>query len=155
MPGGDGFYPPVQYSPLWFMLGAVIIVLIVAWYIVVFLITKPPAYTAPAGIGIPALTEEVRDSFVARIDDVGRRYSSGQVGFSDAHHELSALVRTFAAESRGVRAQYMTLDDLRHTPHRTLAETVGTLYPGAFSGAERGSVDDAIARARDMVRTWN
>jgi hypothetical protein len=155
MPGGESFYPPVQYSPLWFLLGAGILILILAWYLVLFFSTRATRRPPMIVDGIPALTETVRDTYVARIDDVGRRYSTGQVSFSGAHHELSALVRTFAAESRGVRAQFMTLEDLRHTPHRTLAETVGTLYPGAFSGDERGSVEAAIARARELVRTWN
>ncbi|MCU1425216.1 MAG: hypothetical protein JWM51_1507 [Microbacteriaceae bacterium] len=155
MPGGESFYPPVQYSPLWFLLGAGILILILAWYLVLFFSTRATRRPPMIVDGMPALTETARDTYVARIDDVGRRYSTGQVSFSGAHHELSALVRTFAAESRGVRAQFMTLEDLRHTPHRTLAETVGTLYPGAFSGDERGSVEAAIARAQELVRTWN
>jgi hypothetical protein len=97
----------------------------------------------------------VREAYLARIDDVRRRYDTGAVGFSDAHHELSALVRSFASEAQGVRAQYMTLDDLRRTPHRALAETVERLYPGAFSGTRAGRIDDAVHRANELVRTWN
>jgi len=54
-----------------------------------------------------------------------------------------------------VRAQFMTLDDLRKTPHRDLAATIERLYPGAFSGATSGSIDDATARASELVRSWN
>jgi hypothetical protein len=97
----------------------------------------------------------MREGYLASIDDVGRRYSAGDIGYSDAHHQLSALVRAFAADARGVRAQYMTLDDLRHTPHAALAETVERLYPGAFSGRTDGSIDEATARASELVRRWN
>ena len=155
MPGGDGFFPPVQYSPLWFLLGMALLGLIVAWFLFVLAMTRRKPDPAAQLTDLTDLTTTVRDAYLDRIDEVDRRYRAGGLSYSEAHHELSALVRTFAAESRGVRAQYMTLDDLRHTPHRTLAETVGTLYPGAFSGDERGSVADAVARASELVRTWN
>ena len=65
------------------------------------------------------------------------------------------MVRAFAAQAQGVRAQYMTLDDLRHTPHAALAQTVERLYPGAFSGRTDGSIDEATARASELVQRWN
>ena len=153
--GGQNFYPPVQYSPVWLLIGVVLIVLVVGWILFVLLLTRRRAEPVQFVDSIPQLTQTVRDTYLARIDEVGRRYDAGAVGFSDAHHELSALVRSFASEAQGVRAQYMTLDDLRRTPHRALAETVERLYPGAFSGKTGGRIDEAIHRANELVRTWN
>lgn len=156
MPGGEGvFYPPVQYSPLWVVLGVVAVALVAGWYLFVLLLTRrrrPPVELVGS---LVELTTSVRGSYLARIDDVARRYQHGDVDLPQAHHELSALVRSFAAQSRGVRAQYMTLDDLRRTPHRELAEVVERLYPGAFGGDNRGDVADAAARASELVRSWN
>ena len=153
--GGQSFYPPVQYSPIWLVIGVVLLALVVGWVVYVLLLTRrrPERYEFVGSI--PQLTETVREAYLSRIDDVARRYAGGAVGYSDAHHELSALVRSFAAEAQGIRAQYMTLDDLRHTPHRALAETVERLYPGAFSGTAGGRIDDAVHRANELVRTWN
>lgn len=155
MPGGETFASPVQYSPLWLLLGLLILVAIVGWYVFVFVLTRRrPAPVEYVG-SIPELSTSVRESYIARIDDVRNRYADGRVGFADAHHELSALVRSFAAQAQGVRAQYMTLDDLRHTPHAALAETVERLYPGAFSGRTDGSINDSSALASELVRRWN
>jgi hypothetical protein len=155
MPGGETFAAPVQYSPLWLLLGVLIVVLVVGWYVFVLVLTRrraaPPQYAG----SFTDLTTTVRESYIARIDDVRERYAAGHLGFADAHHELSALVRSFAAQAQGVRAQYMTLDDLRHTPHAALAETVERLYPGAFSGRTDGSIDEATARASELVQRWN
>ncbi|GAB3606852.1 hypothetical protein GCM10027413_22610 [Conyzicola nivalis] len=152
----DGsFYPPVQYSPVWLVIGVVLVALVIGWLVFVLLLTRRRAEPYEYVGSIPQLTETVRDAYLARIDDVGRRYDAGAVTFSDAHHELSALVRSFASDAQGVRARFMTLDDLRRTPHRALAETVERLYPGAFSGNTGGRIDDAIARASELVRTWN
>jgi hypothetical protein len=155
MPGGESFFPPVQYSPLWLVLGVVVIALVIGWYVFVFLSTRPLPEPQRAGGVVPGLTPPMREAYLARIDEVRERYGSGGIGFSDAHHELSALVRSFAAEARGIRARYMTLDDLRRTEHRQLAETVEALYPGAFSGELWGSIDDATDRASELVRSWN
>lgn len=155
MPGGENFAPPVQYSPLWLLLGLLILAAVVGWYVYVMVLTRRrPTPAADTG-GLPELPYSVREGYLARIDDVRGRYALGKVGFADAHHELSALVRAFAAQAQGVRAQYMTLDDLRHTPHADLAATIERLYPGAFSGRTDGSIDDATARASELVRRWN
>ena len=149
------FFPPVRYSPLWLLLVLLIVVVIVAWVVFVLVLTRRRAAPVSVAQPLPGMTPGVRESYLASIDDVGRRYSAGDIGFSDAHHQLSALVRSFAADARGVRAQYMTLDDLRHTPHADLAQTIEQLYPGAFSGETAGSIDDATARASELVRRWN
>ena len=156
MPEGETYAAPVQYSPLWLLLAVLIIVLVVGWYVFVLVLTRRRATPQQHYSGDFAdLTTTVRDSYVARIDDVRARYAAGAIGFAEAHHELSALVRAFAAQAQGVRAQYMTLDDLRHTPHAALAQTVERLYPGAFSGRTDGSIDEATARASELVRRWN
>lgn len=149
------FFPPVQYSPGWILLSLLILVLIAAWIVFVLVLTRRRPVPVQVSQPFPGLTASVRETYLASIDDVGRRYAHGQVAFSEAHHELSALVRSFAADARGVRAQYMTLDDLKSTPHHDLAETVEQLYPGAFSGETGGSIDQAAARASELVRRWN
>jgi len=151
---GD-YFPPVHYSPSWLLLVVLILVVIVAWVVFVLVLTRRRGTPVYSPQPLPGITPGVREGYLASIDDVGRRYAAGAVGFSDAHHELSALVRAFAAQARGIRAQYMTLDDLRRTPHADLAHTIEQLYPGAFSGETAGSIDDATARASELVRRWN
>jgi hypothetical protein len=153
--GDAEYFPPVQYSSGWLLLALGIVLLVVAWIVFVLVITRRREVPLSVSQPVPGMTSTVREGYLASIDDVGRRYADGRVAFSQAHHELSALVRSFAAESRGVRAQYMTLDDLRKTPHSALALTVERLYPGAFSGETGGSIDEAAARASELVRTWN
>ena len=155
MPGDESFYPPVQYSPIWFLLGIGIIVLVIAWYVVVALITRKRARPqSNFQYGPPILTPSTRERYIGFIDTVYQRYSSGTIAYAEAHHELSGVIRTFAAEARGVRAPYMTLEDLRNARQEPLADAVETLYPGAFSGLESGPVDVAVERARRLVSEW-
>ena len=154
-PIGGEFFPPVRYSPLWLLLVVLIVVVIVGWIVFVLVLTRRREPAVHPSQPVPGMTSTLREDYLASIDDVGRRYAAGAVGFSEAHHQLSALVRGFAADSRGIRAQYMTLDDLRRTPHADLAATIEQLYPGAFSGGSGGSIDEATDRASELVRRWN
>jgi hypothetical protein len=155
MPGDESFFPPVQYSPLWFLLGVGIFVAIVIWYVAVIWFTRkralPPPPPAPFSLPLP---DEARNRYLGFIDDVNAGYRRGTLSYSDAHHELSVIIRAFAAEARGVRAPYMTLQDLRDGDHTALADIVEKLYPGEFSGRQENPIEVAVSRAKGLVSTW-
>jgi hypothetical protein len=153
---GNGFYPPVQYSALWLILGIVILVIIIGWYVFVLVFNRRRAqpYASDPLPGIPHQGTALRDTYLTLVDDIARAHAAGELDFREAHQRLSLVVREFAAQARGVRAQYMTLEDLRATPLAPLTATVGEIYPGAFSGDETGSFAAAADRARMLVREW-
>jgi len=158
MPDGSGFFPPVAYSPLWAVLVVGIVVLVIAWYVFVFLFSRRGARAAAAAAlpaPAPVLGPQVRTKYLGFIDDVTRKHAAGAIGYREAHHELSLVVRLFAAEVGGLRAQYMTLEELRAAGYDPLTDTVAQLYPGAFSGTEHASVEQAADEARELVQRWN
>jgi len=152
----NGFYPPVQFSPLWLFIGAGILLLILGWYVFVLLSTRRRRLpvTGDPFAGIPLPGPALRDTYLGLVDDVVRAHADGTLDFREAHQRLSLIVREFAAQARGIRAQYMTLEDLRASQLTPLSSTVGELYPGAFSGQDAGSVEVAADRARRLVREW-
>lgn len=157
MPDGSGFFPPVAYSPLWGVLALGLILLVVAWYVFMFLFSRrgaPETRTVPSAPPAPVLGPAVRSRYLGFIDDVTRKHDAGEIGYREAHHELSLVVRLFAAEVGGLRAQYMTLEELRAAGYDPLTDTVAQLYPGAFSGTEHASVEQAAGEARELVRQW-
>ena len=156
MQGDEVFYPPVQYSPLWLLLGIGIFLLIaVGYFLIWFLTRKKPEPVQPTTMQhIPQLTVTVRQRFLGFIDGVGARHAAGETSYVDAHHELSIIVRSFALEARGVRAPYMNLDELKATRHKPLADTIEDFYPGAFSGLEGEPVAAAVERAKTLVSEW-
>ena len=156
MPGDENFYPPVQYSPAWLLLGIGIFLLIALGnFLIWFFTRKKPEPIEPArGPYVPQLTPTVRERFIGFIDQVGARHAAGETSYVDAHHELSIIVRSFALEARGVRAPYMTLDELKATRHKPLADTIEEFYPGSFSGLEGEPVATAVDRAKNLVSEW-
>lgn len=155
MPGDESYFPPVQYSPVWFLIGVGIFVAIVIWIVAVIWFTRkralPPPPPLPFTLPLP---DEARNRYLGFIDDVNTGYRRGTLSYADAHHELSVIVRAFAAEARGVRAPYMTLQDLRDGDHTALADIVEKLYPGEFSGRQESPIEVAVSRAKGLVATW-
>ncbi|MDM4763499.1 hypothetical protein QT381_10805 [Galbitalea sp. SE-J8] len=153
MPDADGFYPPVEFSPLWLLLAAAIVVALVAYLVLSLALTRPRATTPDDGD--PLAAGDLRISYLLLIDEVGVAYREGRLSAPEAHQRLSLVVREFAARMRGIRAPYMTLADLREQRIDPLADTVAELYPGAFgAGPGTPSVELAAARARELVGGW-
>jgi len=156
MPDDNGFFPPVQYSPIWLVLGILILLLIVGWYVFVLVITRRRRQDVASGDPLAGIVPGpgLRETYLTLVDDVVRAHAEGALDSRQSHQRLSLIVREFAAQARGVRAQYMTLEDLRATQLTPLSATVGELYPGAFGADETGSLDVAADRARTLVREW-
>ncbi|MCY7325323.1 MAG: hypothetical protein LH605_04240 [Microbacteriaceae bacterium] len=157
MPGGNGFFPPVAYSPLWAALAIVILFALAAFYVVVPLLTRQARVEEPEvdvswmPVDVPAL----RGKYEVLISEVEAAHRSGELSLRAAHQRLSLLLRLFAYESSGIRAPHMTLADLREARNTPLSDAVAKLYPGEFEAVERGSVQDAAEVARRMVHSWS
>ena len=157
MSGGNGFFPPVAYSPLWAALAVVVLLVLAAFYIVVPLLTRQARVEAPdvdvswMPVDVPAL----RGKYEVLISEVETAHRGGELSVRASHQRLSLLLRLFAYESTGIRAPHMTLAELRDGRDTPLSDAVAQLYPGEFEAVERGSVRDAAEVARRMVYSWS
>lgn len=153
MPGGE-FFPPVQYQPWWGLLGFLIIVAVIGWWVFVFLSTRksrvPQPPPAPRGPGV----ETIRKRYLGLIDETRAAYAKGELPDREAYHQLSMLLRSYVEEREGTRTVTMTLKDLRMTQLTPLSEAVARLYPGAFSPDSHGTVAQAVDEARGLVTSW-
>ena len=155
MPGGE-FFPPVQYLPWWGILGFVMLVIVVAWWVFIAWSTRksrvpsPDAQHAPTGPSV----EVIRSRYLGLIDETREAYSKGDLPDREAYHQLSMLLRSYVEEREGTRTVTMTLRDLRATQFTPLTDAVARLYPGAFSPDYRGTVAQAVDEARGLVASW-
>jgi hypothetical protein len=155
MPGGE-FFPPVQYQPWWGLVGLLILIVVIAWWVFVFASTRkglahrPDLPSAPAGPTAGAL----RKRYLGLIEETRAAYAKGDIADREAFHRLSMLVRSYVEEREGTRTVTMTLKDLRATELTALSDAVARLYPGAFSADYSGTVAQAIDEARGLVTSW-
>ena len=156
MPDGE-FFPPVQYQPWWGLLGFLIIVVVVAWYVWLFVSTrasKARSMDAATTTTARPSAAAVRTHYLGLIDETVAAHAAGTLDRREAHHQLSLLLRSYVDEREGVRTLHMTLKDLRTTPLTPLSNAVAKLYPGAFNPDADASVDEAAAEAQRLVTSW-
>lgn len=155
MPGDNGYYAPVQYTILWPVIGLVLIALVIAWYVWMLRHVRRRARgTAPRPVPPPSAST-LRDRYLGLIREIEQEHASGSLSTRRAHQRLGGILRMYAHESSGVRAQVMTLADLDRAGLVPLTRAVSAYYPVEFREAETGSVPDAAALARQVVTTWS
>ena len=90
------------------------------------------------------------------IEDVENAHNAKEISARTLHQKLSLLVRFFAFEVSGVRAQVLTLQDLKRTKLTLLAKTIEGYYPPEFEALDsKGSVANALRQAREVVSSWS
>ncbi|MGO1542931.1 MAG: hypothetical protein ACTHXA_01170 [Gulosibacter sp.] len=148
--------PLVGYSPFWLVLGIAIIALIVAFYVVVALLTSvrsranETAESIEPPVDIAQLQTEAYDR-VAQIETASMR---GEIDTRSAHEQLSAVVRNYVAESTGIPADHMTLADLQRTDLVGTTRAVQQFYPGVFGAEPDRDLDRSIQMAREVLAGW-
>ena len=155
MPDGE-FIPPVQYLPWWGLLGGLLLVLVVAWYVFVLWSTRKSRVPPRAGSTMPFGPDVavIRTRYLGLIDETRAAYAKGDLPDREAYHQLSTLLRSYVEEREGTRTVTMTLKELRRTRFTPLSDAVARLYPGEFSPDHAGTVAQAIDQARGLVVTW-
>lgn len=152
------FFAPMGYSIVWPLLGAALVVLCLGWVGWVFLSTRPRNHADVPGFVAPRNPDTVRAKYLALISQVQHRYDAEGLSGRAAHLELSAAVRSFAHEMTGVRAQRMTLGELRERQLPLLADAVASFYPAEFAD-NHSHADQPLAVsadvARNVVRSWH
>ena len=158
------FYAPVGYSPWWPLAGIALLLLCLGWCAWVWISTRVGATAGVPEFSAPRNPETVRHKYWALITDIEHRHDGGQLDGRSAHRELSLALRTFVQEMTGLRAQRMTLAELR--AHQVgehqlplVADAVERWYPaqfgaGAGAGAGTHSVASSAQQAREVVGQW-
>ena len=104
--------------------------------------------TAPKIVNMNVL----RDKYLKMIDAAEERFKRRQIKASQCHQQLSLIVRLFFYEGMGFHADVMTLNDIKKSNYKKLAELVDGYYPDEFDTLEKGWVADSGERARKLVR---
>jgi hypothetical protein len=159
MPGIDELYPPMTYAWYWWLVLPAFIALLVAW----LLLSKRAArvrgwsHQPPDPEALAAWRPRIdpRLQALSSIQNVENALRGGQMTVRDAHLELSSILRDFAYQHTGVDARTMTLEELRSSNLGRVAQLIEDFYPVAFAPDPSRQVDDALANARSVVRTWS
>lgn len=152
-----GYNPLAQYWWGWMAIALALVALVVAWYVFVWWSSRRATELVPVADVEPdptASREELRARYLALVDEVVASYDAGQLSRRAAHRKLGTLVRFYAQETSGVRADVMTLDDLTRARLGAIAHAVAVYYPAEFASVESGDVHRSADVARQAVVSW-
>lgn len=153
MQDNPGFYGPLQYSQVWFYLGALLLLLLAAWYVVLLWPRRKQASRDPA-VG-PRDVAALRSACLQAIDSVEADADAGRLPERAAHQQLSFLVREFAGNVTGIPTTFMTLEEMRRQRVEPFASGIAGIYPAEFTPVTGQTVQDSAAAARQAVRAWS
>lgn len=151
------FYAPVGYPLWWLLAGVALILACLGWVGWVWLHTRPGNDAGVPDFVAPRNPETVRSKYQGVIAGICSRHDAGELPGRAAHRELSTAVRSFVHEMTGVKAQRMTLAELRARQLPLVADAVAAFYPAEFGVAGDGpgaDVSSSAAIARDVVSSW-
>ncbi|MGO0604249.1 hypothetical protein [Brevibacterium linens] len=142
---------PLEVSPAWYV-AACFVLLLVLGNVFAPLLRVAAGVTAAAGPRIPI---PVRSTYLSRISAVETGLSAESADVRASAQELAAIVREFAHDAWGVKAEHLTYRDAAVAGLDDLADCLLGLYEAEFAEMEPASLQRQIAEARKLVTRWS
>lgn len=142
---------PLQISPAWYV--AVCFVLLIALSnLFAPLIRLVAGATEATGPRIPI---PVRSTYLSRIATVETSLGSESADVRDSARQLAKIVRDFARDAWGVKAEHLTYRDAAVAGLDDLAACLRGLYEAEFAETEPTDLQAQIVDARELVAKWS
>ncbi|CRZ16883.1 hypothetical protein [Mycolicibacterium neworleansense] len=151
----DFLFPPMSY-PVWWVIGAaVLVLLVIGWIVGVIVWTLPIEVLRRIPVIRDISYKVLRFKFSRSLTKVEQLHHEGQLSTRQAFHEISRIFRNFIDFRTGFQARRMTATDVAHSPLAGPALNVLAMtYPGQFDDADPRSVPVVVEAARTAVLTW-
>ena len=146
---------PLGYSTLWLVLGVLLILAVVGWFVGVVVWTLPVERLRTIPVIRDITARVLRHKFSASVGKVGDRYRAGGLSSREASAEMSRILRNFVYYRTGVRAQYLVLGELTGGAAATVAPVLATLYARQFEAGDDTDVAVTVAQVRSAIQAWN
>jgi len=142
---------PLELSPWWYLAAGLILLAAV-------LNLFAPLIRVAAGSTVksrPRIPIPVRSTYMSRIAEVETQLSRGEADVRDSARDLAKIVREFAGDAWGVKAEHLTYRDAAVAGLDDLADSLSGLYEAEFAEVEAGDLREQIAGARKLVTRWS
>lgn len=151
--GPDELMAPLQVSPWWYVVAAAVLLAALANLFAPLLRAaagSDPHRTKGTRIPIP-----VRTTYLSRIDVVESELNAGEADVRDSATELARIVRDFAGDAWGIKAEHLTYRDAAIAGLDDLAESLSGLYLAEFAEDDPTDLTPQIASTRKLVERWS
>ncbi|GAA4427461.1 hypothetical protein GCM10023169_27470 [Georgenia halophila] len=149
--------PPEAYA--WWVptVGAVLLALVLAWYIFVHVWTNPERVAARArkDWAPSPMPPTLRQRYAAEVDAHHARYARGEYDLRVLHLELSATMRKFASERIGTDVTAWTRGDIGgYDPTRRVGEVLAVYEEPSFAVRSDAEALVSVTNAKEVITRW-
>lgn len=145
---------PTPFALWWTVIAALLVVVLVAWYVGVYVWTMPPVRLRNIR-GVSMLHRRlVARRFARSVAATTDIYHSGAITAVQACAGYSRTLRSFLNVATGHRAQYMHTADLAGGPLAPAAPLIAALNDARFSPPAQVDVERFGASVEEMIRSW-
>jgi hypothetical protein len=142
---------PLQISPAWYVAATLVLLIVLGNYFAP-LFRLAAGATGASGPRVPI---PVRSTYLSRIAAVETGLNTERPDVRDAARQLAKIVREFAHDAWGVKAEHLTYRDAAVAGLDDLAACLLGLYEAEFAKTEPAGLDAQIADARKLVARWS
>lgn len=146
---------PLPYSVGWLVLGVLLILGVIGWFVGVVVWTLPVERLR----GIPVIRDisarVLRRKFGTAIGTISDRYHAGELTSRQAYTAMSRILRNFIYLQTGVAAPYMALGEVAGSAAAAAAPAVSALYSKQFELEDNPDVAATAAQVRSTIQSWS
>ncbi|CAM5679415.1 hypothetical protein MAUB1S_05048 [Mycolicibacterium aubagnense] len=146
---------PTPYSAWWPWVAGALVLLVIAWYAGLFIVTTPTRRFGDARLIRVVRGEMTKLRAVRDIRAIAKRYRSGHVPAPATGAALSRALRRFLQSVTGLRVQYMHLGAIAASPVGVAAPLLSELVDVQFNPRSDVDVAAACAAAEGLIRQWD
>ena len=142
---------PLQISVWWYVAAAVVLLAALINF-------SAPLLRAASGAGAQKSSRipiPVRSTYMSRISAVESDLAAGRTDVREGAKELAKIVREFARDAWGVKAEHLTYRDAAVAGLDDLADSLWGLYEAEFAEDEATDLSPQVAEARKLVARWS
>ncbi|WP_127130018.1 hypothetical protein [Georgenia sp. SYP-B2076] len=153
MPDAD-LFPPEAYS--WWVpaLGALLLVAVAAWFVLVHRRTDPGRMARP-GRAPARMTPGLRQRYTAEVEEHHARFRAGVYDLRALHLELARTMREFASERVGTDVRAWTRGDVAgFDPTRRVGHLLARWEEPSFAPDSDAEAAASTERAKEVIATW-
>ena len=139
-----------SYSLLFFVLLFIIVLLI-------FIIMYKKKTPISKQVIIPLKKDliNLKNFYLAKLDDLSNRVSSNKITSRKAYQELSSLIRTFIYETTNINVLNYTLKEIQSINMPVLYDLVKEYYDPEFSVISKGNIISSINKTKVVISRWS
>lgn len=146
---------PTPYSRWWLALAVLLLLLVIAWYVGIFVFTKPGRRIRDVPIVGVARHELLRRRYARAVRQVGERYRAGELAAAPAATAVSRELRAFLHRVTGAPAEYMHVDAIASSEIASAAPLLTVLVDAQFNVDSTCDVGVVSNSVEELIRTWS